>query len=403
MKKLMLLLVIAMVVSGCNGQQSVEELKVTGKPEILTVNLEVPKETPFYPKVQMSPFKGFVAMTNASSIADLKNDPKLYCFDLNKGSIAWEKSIEFGYHGRLEYSGLEDKVFVRLDGKLTCLDLFTGDKIWQSREQIDWIETAKDGLVFCAGNEENRRNDDTYRNLMCFGANDGSNIWSVEVSMNFWSGFYGTDEIVYTDWLEDGRNLIVRDTKTGVLKKKIQGAELVGRNFDKPTNVLYRLWNDLYMHTPEKETKIFSFGRIDKKIPALASLMSGKLLLGVKQGETQIRDINSGKILTTVPEDLVQGKVVEDKAFFVRGKLLYVYNCNTGEMLWYVGTVLCFDDKVLLLRTSDTSFGFHLMSEYGPISSHEIGGEIYQYALLDGFGFVISTKNNKVVFVKVYK
>ena len=258
-----ILVVIAITFSGCQGKGQKEESKVMDEPEISTINLGT--QEMFYPSVNMLPFQGFVAVTDIFTKTEKSSDANLYCFDLANGKIAWKKVIEKGYHGRLEYAGLNGNVFVKLDGKLTCLDLVTGKTIWQSRELIDWVENALDGRVYCAGNEENRRNDDTYRNLLCFDSKNGKNTWSVEVSLSFWNGYYGVDEVAYFDWLEDGRNLLIRDAKTGVLKQKIQGADVIGENYDNKTNVLYRLWNDLFMHTPDKEVSIYRFGRIDKK------------------------------------------------------------------------------------------------------------------------------------------
>ncbi|NTU61735.1 MAG: PQQ-like beta-propeller repeat protein, partial [Caldiserica bacterium] len=118
------LLVVAVFFLGCTDQAQKEESRVMDKPEVSTINLGT--QGMFYPSVNMLPFKGFVAIKNIYSKTEKSSDANLYCFDMANAKIAWKKVIEQGYHGKLEYAGEDDKVFVKLDGKLTCLDLFTG-------------------------------------------------------------------------------------------------------------------------------------------------------------------------------------------------------------------------------------------------------------------------------------
>lgn len=368
--------------------------------EVYSINFDETEKDLFNPSVKMSACQGFVAITNSSSREDEKKDSNLYGFDINNSKIAWKKLIEFGYHGRLEYSGSSDKVFVKLDGKLTCLDLFTGKTVWQSKERIDWVENAVNGYVYCAGNEENTRNDNTYRPLLCFDVLSGKNIWSVEVTTSFWNGYYGADEIAYFDYLEDGRNLLIRDARTGVLKQKIQGADLIGENYDNRTNVLYRLWNDLFMHTPDKEIPIFKFDKKDKKIPAAAVVSQGKLLLQVKNDETQIIDLDSGKVISTIPENIMKARIISGKACFGSDGKFNVYDPETGELLWFFGQCLDFNDDAILVPAENNALRLHSTSDGSLISEIKLESEVYESASIDGFGFIVSTKNGKVVFVK---
>lgn len=399
MRKICTILVILTITfMGCQDKSQKEESRIMDKPGVFTISLGT--KVMFYLSVKMSPFNGFVAVADASIKPEKNLDANLYCFDLANGKIAWEKEIEKGYHGRLEYTGLEGKVFVKFDGKLTCLDLVTGKTIWQSKESIDWVEKAMGGYVYCTGNEENRRNDDTYRNLLCFDDKSGKNIWSVEVSTNFWRGYYGADEVAYFDWLEDGRNLLIRDAKTGVLKQKIQGADMIGENYDNKTNVLYRLWNDLFIHTPAKEVSIYKFGRIDKKIPAAAVVSQGKLLLQVKNDETQIIELGTGKVVPTVPESIFQARIISGKACFSSDGKFNVYDQETGKMLWFLGQVENFNDDVILVPTDNKSLRLHSMCDGSLVSEIKLEDEIFESAPIDGFGFIVSTKNGKVVIIK---
>lgn len=393
-----ILVILTIAFTGCLDKSQIEESRVMDKPEIFTINLGV--KGMFYPSVKMSPFNGFVAVVDASTKSEKNSDSNLYCFDLVNGKIAWEKVIELGYHGRLEYAGQDGNVFAKLDGKLTCLDLVTGKTIWQSKESIDWVEKAMSGFVYCASNEENRRNDDTYRNLLCFDAKSGENVWSVEVSTNFWNGYYGDDEIAYFDWLEDGRNLLIRDAKTGVLKQKIQGADMIGENYDNKTNVLYRLWNNLFIHTPEKELSIYKFGRIDKKMPAAAVVSQGKLLLQVKNNETQIIDLGTGKTVSTVPENIMQARIISGKACFVSDGKFNAYDPETGKLLWFFGQVENFNDDVILVPADNKTLRLHSMGDGSFISEIKLEDEIYKSVPVDGFGFIVSTKNGKIVILK---
>lgn len=395
------LLVVAVFFLGCTDQAQKEESRVMDKPEVSTINLGT--QGMFYPSVNMLPFKGFVAIKNIYSKTEKSSDANLYCFDMANAKIAWKKVIEQGYHGKLEYAGKDDKVFVKLDGKLTCLDLFTGKTIWQSRELIDWVEHAVDGYVYCAGNEENRRNDSTYRTLLCFDVKNGKNIWSVEVTLSFWRGYYGTNEVAYFDYLEDGRNLLVRDAKTGVLKQKIQGAEVVGENYDNKTNVLYRLWNDLFMHTPDKEVPVYKFGRIDKKIPAAAAVSQGKLLLQVKNNETQIIELGTGKVTSTIQENIMKAKIVSGKACFISSGKFNAYDPDNGKLLWSLDQYLDFNDGAILVSVDNKTLRLHLTSDGSLMSEIKLEDEIYRSASIDGFGFIVSTKKGKVVLVKTTK
>lgn len=371
------------------------------EPQISTINLDT--KNMFYPSPRIEPFKGLIPILDVSTMAGNFPDGVLYCFDLINGKIAWKKEIEKGYHGKLEYAGLDGSVFVKLDGKLTCLDLFTGKTTWQSKESIDWIEKSVGNRVFCVSTEENRRNDDTYRNLLCFNAINGKNIWSVEITISFLSGFYSNDEVAYFDWLEDGRNLLTRDAKTGVQKQKIQGADMIGHNYDSQTNVLYRLWNDLFMHTSEKEVSIYRFGRIDKKIPAAAAVSQEKLLLQVKNNETQIIDLGTEKVISTIPENIMQSRIISGKACFVSDGKFNVYDQETGKLLWFFGQVANFNDDVILVPADNKSLRLHSMRDGSLISELKLEDEIYETAPIDGFGFVVSTKNGKAVIIKTYQ
>jgi outer membrane protein assembly factor BamB len=404
MKNLLpVLAVLVFALTGCESTLQKEESKIMDEPEVMTVNLERQGQGTFYPSVHMKPFKGFVAIADVSTIRDKKADSNLYGFDLSNGELAWKKLIELGYHGRLEYASSDGKVFVRLDGKLTCLDLFTGNIIWQSKENIDWVERAVGSYVYCAGNEENRRNDDTYRTLMCFDVASGENIWQVDVSLNFWSGNYGNDEICYFDWLEDGRNLIIRDAKTGVIKQKIQGADLIGFNYDVETNVLYRLWNDLFMHTPEKEISIFRIGRIDKKIPAEAVFSDDKLLIQTKDNESQMIDMATGKSVFTFPESIIRSKVISGTAYFWAPDKFSAYDTNTGKQLWFLGKYEDVSDQAVLLEVDSKTLRVHSMADGSLISEVKLEGEYYRSSKIDDFGFVVSTEDGKVVLIRLIK
>lgn len=404
MKKVLVsVLITAMLFAmGCQSGEKVEQGQMfLDKPIVTSINLNRQGKELFFPMVKMAPFKGFIAISDTSPTSGSSVNANLYCFDLTGGKIAWKKTVESGYHGRLEYSGLDDKVYVKLDSKLTCLDLFTGKTLWQSKENIDWIEKAVDGRVYCVGTEENRRNDDIYRTLMCFDAATVKNTWQVEVSGNFWSGYYGKDEICYFDWLEDGRNLIVRDAKTGVQKQKIQGADEIGLNADNQTNKLYRLWNDLFMHTPEKEISLYKFGRIDKKIPAMACVSSGKLLLQVKDDQTQILDLKSLKVLSTVPENIIQSKIIDGNAYFKSSGKLNVYENNSGKLSWFLGQIEDFSTDGILVPADDKMLRIHSVVDGSLISEIKLEDKIYQSTPIEGFGFVLSLKNGKVVFIRV--
>lgn len=393
-----IMIIATILLSGCSDQPIKEESRIMDEPQISTINLDI--KNMFYPSARIASYKGLIPILDVSTMAGNNTDGVLYCFDLANGKITWKKEIEKGYHGKLEYAGLDGNVYIKLDGKLTCLDLFTGKTIWQSKESIDWIEKSVDSRVFCVSTDENRRNDDTYRNLLCFDATNGKNIWSVEISSNFWSGYYSNDEVAYFDWLEDGRNLLVRDAKTGVQKHKIQGADMIGHNYDNQTNVLYRLWNDLFMHTPEKEVSLFRFGRIDKKIPAAAVVSEGKLLLETKENETQIIELETGKVLSTVPASIMQARIISGKACFNSSGKFNVYDPETGKLLWFLGHQENQIDEAVLVPVDDKTLSIHSMKDGSLVSQVKLDGKIYRSTAIEGFGFVVSMENGKVVLIK---
>ncbi|NTU61023.1 MAG: hypothetical protein HGA95_01645 [Caldiserica bacterium] len=148
---------------------------------------------------------------------------------------------------------------------------------------------------------------------------------------------------------------------------------------------------------------LYKFGRIDKKIPAAVMVSNGKLLLQVKNNETQIIELGTDKVISTIHENIMKGKIVSGKACFVSSGKFNAYDPDDGKLLWSLGQYLDFNDDAILASVDNKTLRLHLTSDGSLISDIKLEDEIYRSASIDGFGFMVSTKNGKVVLVKTTK
>jgi hypothetical protein len=397
MKKLLpAMIVLILAFSGCGKTVENVGMMLMEKPEVVTIDIARTGKLPFYPFVGMSASTGFVTISDSPAALGSGNETILYCFDTSNGKIAWEKAIKAGYAGLAETG----KVFVRIDEKLSCLDLATGNIVWKSQEDIDQIQKAIDDRVFCVGYTKDYTAK-AKKKLICFNGQDGSSIWSSDIPEDFIFGFYGKDEIAFFESYAKNKELSILDAKTGELKKKVPDVMSSGMNFDQESEALYQANNQIYKHTPVEEVSIYKFDENNNVQYALAAIVEGKLLVQTKQKQTLIVDPDSRKEIVTIPDNAMQLGIAGNKIFHsVSPEKFCIYDINAGKEEWISEEFLGYVDQVYLTKTGNV-LKVHSMADGSVISEVKLDAEYYKSSKIDDFGFVVSTKDNKAVFIKL--
>ena len=69
--------------------------------------------------------------------------------------------------------------------------------------------------------------------------------------------------------------------------------------------------------------------------------------------------------------------------------------------MWFLGQHESFIDEVVLVPVDDKTLSIHSMKDGSLMTEIKVEDEIYRSASIDGFGFIVSTKNGKVVLAKL--